>query len=473
MRCLSGIQCSFQMLNKSSSLSTSTLLYVSKHLRSDKEYKGPVAPKDIAAEIVKHLETTSLVGSTMIAPNGFINITISTETLNNGVGSIISYVDTDAATSEGDSSSTSATTVVKGPTKYVAPPSGEKLKILVDFSSPNIAKEMHVGHLRSTIIGDCLCRAMEYSGHDVMRVNHVGDWGTQFGMLISYLQDEYPDFLNNPPNISDLTAIYKASKKRFDAEPDFKERSRNNVVKLQSGDENCRTIWNVLCDISRKEFQKVYDALKVDLTEVGESFYNPMIPDTVSVLQNKEGLVVEDEGMLIIKLPHFEIPLILRKSDGGYGYDSTDMTAIRYRLQTLKRDWLVYITDSGQMGHFHMCFDVARHMDWVGDKRLNFIGFGVVCGEDGKKFKTRSSETVRLIDLLNEAKDRMTSSLEERAAEGKTSVEVCIHTPVHTLVPTVVHIYIYTSTYTLVHIYTRPWRCLMCMYSTMLCEAVW
>jgi arginyl-tRNA synthetase len=157
--------------------------------------------------------------------------------------------------------------------------------VLVDFSSPNIAKEMHVGHLRSTIIGDTICRVLEFCGHDVMRINHVGDWGTQFGMLISYLQDEYPDILTNPPNISDLTVIYKAAKKRFDEDAAFKERSRLNVVRLQSGDEGCNTVWRLLCDISRKEFQVLYDALGVKLTEVGESFYNPMIPGVIEELE--------------------------------------------------------------------------------------------------------------------------------------------------------------------------------------------
>jgi arginyl-tRNA synthetase len=247
-------------------------------------------------------------------------------------------------------------------------------------------------------------------------------------MLITYLQDAYPDFLTNPPNISDLTLIYKASKKRFDEEPLFKERARSNVVNLQSGDAGCRAIWTLLCDISRKEFQKVYDILQVDLREVGESFYNPMIPATIEELQNK-GLVVEEEGMLIIKLAHFDIPLIARKSDGGYGYDSTDLTAIRYRLSTLDRDWVIYVTDEGQANHFHMCFDVARAVGWAkaeGSRpaiRLDHVGFGVVCGDDGKRLKTRSAEgNVRLIDLLEEARSRMLAALDERSKEGKNSM---------------------------------------------------
>lgn len=253
-----------------------------------------------------------------------------------------------------------------------------------------------------------------------MRVNHVGDWGTQFGMLITYLQEKFPDILENPPNISDLTLIYKESKKRFDADDQFKETSRLNVVKLQSGDFACRAIWTLLCNISRKEFQVVYDALDVKLEEVGESFYNAMIPRTIEELV-AAGLVEDDKGMLIIKLPHFTIPLMVRKSDGGYGYDSTDMAALQYRLRDLQRDWLVYITDAGQAPHFHMCFDAGRAANWIApDRRVDHIGFGVVCGDDGKRFKTRSSETVRLIDLLNAAKDKMKESLQARADEGKS-----------------------------------------------------
>lgn len=183
--------------------------------------------------------------------------------------------------------------------------------------------------------------------------------------------------------------IYKQSKQRFDADENFKERSRQNVVNLQSGDDACRKIWTLLCDISRAEFQKVYDILGVKLKEVGESFYNPMIPDVIEELKSKK-LVTEDQGMLIIKLDTFTIPLILRKSDGGYGYDSTDMAALNYRLNIIKRDWVIVITDEGQAPHFDMCYQAAHAANWVTSKtRLDHIGFGVVCGEDGKRFKTR------------------------------------------------------------------------------------
>ncbi len=230
-------------------------------------------------------------------------------------------------------------------------------------------------------------------------------------MLITYMKEKYPDLENERPNIQDLTALYKAAKLRFDESEDFKLTSRNNVVKLQSGDEESRKIWNILCDISRAEFKIIYDALGVELTEVGESFYNPLIPGTIEELQSldlcKEDMSEGHEGMLVVQLPHFTIPLIMRKSDGGYGYDSTDMAALRYRIKEKQCKWVIYITDAGQGSHFHMCFDAGKAAGWTKDVRLDHIGFGVVCGEDGGKFKTRSGSTVRLIDLMNEARDRM------------------------------------------------------------------
>jgi arginyl-tRNA synthetase len=383
---------------------------LSKELKSVPGYTGCTAPRDVAARIIAALPDQPIVSATSAAPNGFINIQLSTETMVQSIMKVFTHM-------------------------AVMPPSMSPLKVLVDFSSPNIAKEMHVGHLRSTIIGDAVSRVFEFVGYDVMRVNHVGDWGTQFGMLITYLQELYPDILTNPPNISDLTLIYKESKRRFDADLVFKETARLNVVKLQSGDSACRAIWTLLCNISRVEFDRVYTALGVKLTEVGESFYNPMIPATIEEL-TKLGLIKTEENLKMIFLPHFTIPLIVQKSDGGYGYDSTDMTALNYRIHTLERDWLVYITDAGQATHFHMCFDAGREAGWFkkegapssssGQKnkelRVDHIGFGVVCGEDGKRFKTRSSETVRLIDLLDAAKDVMRERLEERSKEGKTTL---------------------------------------------------
>ena len=352
----------------------------------------------MGALIAANIPANELISKIQTAPSGFINITIGSKNIENSIVNI----------------------VING----CKPPKMIKKTVVVDFSSPNIAKEMHVGHLRSTIIGDSICRILEFCNHTVLRTNHVGDWGTQFGMLICYLKDEYPDVLTNTPDISDLTKIYKAAKARFDEDIDFKERSRLAVVGLQSGVPESRAIWELLCDVSRLEFQKVYDMLDVKLEEVGESFYNPFIPGVID-LCHKAGIVKTEGQMLIIMLENFTIPLIFRKSDGGYGYDSTDMAAIHYRLFEKQADWLIYITDAGQAPHFKMVFDAASAAGWIDPikkQRLDHIGFGVVCGDDGKRFKTRSSETVKLIDLLNTAKDRMKVSLKTRF-DDKASIE--------------------------------------------------
>ena len=294
---------------------------------------------------------------------------------------------------------------------------------LVDFSSPNIAKEMHVGHLRSTIIGESVCRILEFVGHKVHRVNHVGDWGTQFGMLIEYLKEEYPDFGTGTSNITDLTVFYKNAKKRFDEDPDFKLTAQLNVVKLQSGDEECLRIWKILCDVSRKEFQKVYDRLDITVYECGESFYNDKIPPVIDEFE-KAGLVkIEEGGAKCVFVDKFKVPLMLQKSDGGYGYDSTDMAALKYRIQDLKAKRIIAITDFSQGDHFKMCYSAAEKIGWVGDQvALEHIGFGTVQGDDGKRFKTRSGDTVRLVDLLDEAVGRMAASLRERIAEQRTGI---------------------------------------------------
>jgi len=294
---------------------------------------------------------------------------------------------------------------------------------VVDFSSPNIAKEMHVGHLRSTIIGESVCRILEFVGNKVHRVNHVGDWGTQFGMLIQYLKEEYPDFSQNIPNISDLTVFYKNAKQRFDDNPVFKKTAQLNVVKLQSGDEECKKIWNILCDVSRKEFQKVYDRLEINVTECGESFYNSKIPPVIKEFRKAELLSEEEGGAKLIFVEGFPSPLMLQKSDGGFGYDSTDMAALKYRLHTLKAKRIICITDKTQENHFKMCFQAANMIGWVDDnQKLEHIGFGTVNDMTGKRYKTRSGKTERLVDLLDEAVNRMKASLTERIATNMTSI---------------------------------------------------
>jgi len=300
--------------------------------------------------------------------------------------------------------------------------------VVVDFSSPNIAKEMHVGHLRSTIIGESVCRILEFCGSDVKRVNHVGDWGTQFGMLITYLKEACPDFSAQSKasdvDIGNLTQFYKKAKARFDEDADFKKTSQLNVVKLQAGDEECRAIWNTLCDISRKDFEKVYKRLDVTLEECGESFYNKKIPAVIEEFNNAGHLSVEDGGAKCVFVSNYKNPLMLQKSDGGFGYDSTDMAALKYRLQNLGACRIVYITDFSQGDHFNMCFEAAEIIGWRGAEKhkLEHIGFGTVMGLDGKRFKTRSGETVRLVDLLDEAVSRMEKSLHQRIEDEKANI---------------------------------------------------
>lgn len=280
-------------------------------------------------------------------------------------------------------------------------------RVVVDFSSPNIAKSMHVGHLRSTIQGDSICRIFEFLGYDVKRVNHVGDWGTQFGMLIQELHENFPNFLKDPPDISDLVAFYQKAKERFDADENFKKAAYENVVKLQGGDKTCLEGWKMLCDVSRKEFQKIYDYMDIKLEEVGESFYNPMLAPMVDeLIANK--IAEESEGAIVIVVAKKGNPLIIRKSDGGFLYGTTDLAAIRYRTNELKADRVVYVTDVGQELHFKQVFAAVEKAGFVkpGAPQLDHMTFGTVQDENGQKFKTRDGKAVQLADLLQEASKR-------------------------------------------------------------------
>ena len=294
--------------------------------------------------------------------------------------------------------------------------------VVVDFSSPNIAKEMHVGHLRSTIIGDAIARVLEFQGHDVRRLNHVGDWGTQFGMLIAYLKEVYPNALTQADalDIGDLVSFYKQAKIRFDDDSQFQEQARNNVVKLQSGDAETRQAWKLLCDQSRREFQKIYDRLDVDLNERGESFYNDHLPQVVQDLKDG-GLLVEDQGAQCVFLEGYQNkegkpqPLIIQKSNGGYNYATTDLAALRYRIQEDGATRIIYVVDAGQGTHFAQVFQVAQRAGWLPENvEAVHVPFGLVQGEDGKKLKTRAGETVRLKDLLDEAVNRARMDLQTR-----------------------------------------------------------
>lgn len=278
-----------------------------------------------------------------------------------------------------------------------------KQKILVDFSSPNIAKDMHVGHLRSTIIGDSTCKLYEFQGHEVHRINHIGDFGLQFGMIIEHLLEKYHDYSNCNLSIADLQKFYAESKKRFDTDEIFKSNAYQKVIQLQSGDTNIASAWNFIKDISRQAYNEIYDRLNINLIECGESFYQDKIPSLIDELETN-GMLITENGRKIINVPNYELPLTVIKSDGGFTYDTTDLAAIRYRLVNLNMDKIIYVVDNGQGLHFELIFKVAELMGWKkNNQELRHVGFGLVTGPDGKKFKSRSGDTVKLIDLLDES----------------------------------------------------------------------
>jgi len=311
-----------------------------------------------------------------------------------------------------------------------------KQKIVIDFSSPNIAKEMHVGHLRSTIIGDTLANVLTFAGHDVVRLNHIGDWGTQFGMLVEHLRDEYPAALNKETSsdvdLGDLVQLYKAAKKRFDDDDDFKARAREGVVKLQAGDAESLAAWESLCEASRKEYQKIYDTLDIQgLEERGESFYNPFLNGVVEHLE-EAGMAEESQGATAVFLEGYEnrdgtpLPMLVRKSDGGFNYATTDLAAIKHRSSMAVEDGgegakrVLYVTDAGQSQHFEMVFKAAELAGLKPDDvSLEHVPFGLVQGEDGKKFATRSGDTVKLRDLLDEAVRIAGEDMQSRLEDGQ------------------------------------------------------
>ncbi|TVR08598.1 MAG: arginine--tRNA ligase [Phormidium sp. GEM2.Bin31] len=355
-------------------------------------------PRDIAAKLIEALDVSDWCFPPEIAGPGFINLRLKPEFLESQLQQM------------------------QGSDRLGIAPTPNPETVVVDFSSPNIAKEMHVGHLRSTIIGDAIARVLEFQGHDVRRLNHVGDWGTQFGMLIAYLKEVYPNALTEADalEIGDLVSFYKQAKIRFDEDSQFQETARNNVVKLQSGDAETRQAWKLLCDQSRREFQKIYDRLDVELNERGESFYNDQLPQVVQDLKDC-GLLVEDQGAQCVFLEGYQNkegkpqPLIIQKSNGGYNYATTDLAALRYRIQEDGATRIIYVVDAGQGTHFAQVFQVAQRAGWLPETvEAVHVPFGLVQGEDGKKLKTRAGETVRLKDLLDEAVNRARVDLQTR-----------------------------------------------------------
>lgn len=370
-------------------------------------------PRELAQQVVEILrsEGNSLLDSAEVAGPGFINLFLCNDEL---LGR--------------------ANTIRENPGSLIPkPPAVEK--IVVDYSSPNLAKEMHVGHLRGTIIGDCLTRVLERQGHDVIRQNHVGDWGTQFGMLISYMQDVQNLGGDMPTQLADLETFYRAAKEKFDADDNFAARSRSSVVKLQGGDAGYLEIWKQFIDESLKHCQKIYDKLNVTLTHKdlkAESFYNDELSNIVTTLDSKQ-LLTESNGAQCVFLSEFKgkdgdpLPVIIQKSDGGYLYATTDLAAIKYRSFTMNVDRSLYVVDARQALHFQQVFSVARAADLASDQiSLEHVAYGTMMGEDGKPFKTRSGDTIKLIDLLDESISRALALVAEKNPEMDSELQKSI-----------------------------------------------
>lgn len=350
-----------------------------------------MSPRDVANKVLENVPDNEMIEKMDVAGPGFVNIFLKKSYISDQIMSLLK----------------------NGVRPPALPENPQDKKVIVDFSSPNIAKEMHVGHLRSTIIGDSVSRLLEFLGYNVLRLNHVGDWGTQFGMLIAHLQDRFPNYLEKSPPIGDLMGFYKESKKRFDEDEDFKKRAYSCVVKLQAHEKDYIKAWNLICDVSRKEFQKVYKRLDVTIQERGESFYQDRMNNVVQLLQP---VLEEDDGRKIMFGKGCPVPLTVIKSDGGFTYDTSDMAAIKQRIDEEKADRIVYVTDLGQGPHFDTIFACAKQVGWLDDKktRVQHVGFGVVLGEDKKKFKTRSGESIRLVDLLDEGLKRAAVKLNDK-----------------------------------------------------------
>ncbi|EAA4685696.1 arginine--tRNA ligase [Salmonella enterica] len=348
-----------------------------------------MAPRQLAEQVLTHLDLSGIASKVEIAGPGFINIFLEPTFLAEQVQQALA----------------SERLGVSQPTRQT---------IVVDYSAPNVAKEMHVGHLRSTIIGDAAVRTLEFLGHHVIRANHVGDWGTQFGMLIAWLEKQQQENAGDMA-LADLEGFYRDAKKHYDEDEAFAERARNYVVKLQSGDTYFREMWRKLVDITMTQNQITYDRLNVTLTRddvMGESLYNPMLPGIVADLKAK-GLAVESEGATVVFLDEFKnkegdpMGVIIQKKDGGYLYTTTDIACAKYRYETLHADRVLYYIDSRQHQHLMQAWTIVRKAGYVPDSvPLEHHMFGMMLGKDGKPFKTRAGGTVKLADLLDEALER-------------------------------------------------------------------
>ncbi|MFH9827722.1 arginine--tRNA ligase [Streptomyces bobili] len=369
--------------------------------------KAKANPRELATQVVGQVVTGDLIKDIEVSGPGFLNVTITDKAIVENLGA--RYADAD---------------------RLGVPLADAPGRTVIDYAQPNVAKEMHVGHLRSAVIGAAVTEILEFTGESVVRRHHIGDWGTQFGMLIQYL-DEHPHELDHKDAqvsgeeaMSNLDRLYKAARRLFDADEEFKTRARRRVVDLQAGDPHTLAVWQKFVDESKIYFFSVFDKLDMEIRDediVGESGYNDMLAETCRLLEEK-GVAVRSEGALCVFFDDVKgpdgnpVPLIVQKSDGGYGYAATDLSAIRDRVFQLKANSLVYVVDARQSLHFKMVFETARRAGWLnGEATAHQLAFGTVLGKDGKPFKTREGETVKLVDLLDEAVDRATAVVREKA----------------------------------------------------------
>ncbi|WP_304335538.1 arginine--tRNA ligase, partial [Conchiformibius steedae] len=357
-------------------------------------------PRELAQKVADALAGSSVIAAAEVAGPGFINLRLHPEFLAKNLFHALNHKNLNIQ----------ATT--------------HPQTVVIDYSSPNLAKEMHVGHLRSSIIGDSIARILGFLGHKVIRQNHVGDWGTQFGMLIAYLLEQQQS--NRDFQLSDLEQFYRNAKVRFDEDAAFADRARDYVVKLQSGDAEVLQWWRQFVDLSLQHAENVYQMLNLLLERsdvCGESFYNNDLQNVVNEL-SAMGLAVDDDGAKVVFLPEFKnkdgeaAAFIIQKQGGGFLYASTDLACMRYRVNQLKADRLMYVVDHRQALHFQQLFAVSRQAGWLPENvSAEFVGFGTMMGKDGKPFKTRSGDTVKLIDLLDEAVQRATDLVRSKNAD--------------------------------------------------------
>ncbi|MFF8280309.1 arginine--tRNA ligase [Streptomyces lateritius] len=380
-----------------------------------KQLKGN--PRELATKVVEGIPANDVLREIEVSGPGFLNITVTDEAI-------------------------VRTLAARAADARLGVPYAENAgTTVIDYAQPNVAKEMHVGHLRSAVIGAAMVQILEFTGEKVVRRHHIGDWGTQFGMLIQYLM-EHPHELDHKSDdevsgeeaMSNLNRLYKASRALFDSDEEFKTRARARVVDLQAGDEQTRALWQRFVDESKIYFYSVFDKLDMDIEDadvVGESGYNDMLVETCRILE-ESGVAVRSNGALCVFFDDVKgpdgnpTPLIVQKSDGGFGYAATDLSAIRDRVRNLKATTLLYVVDARQSLHFKMVFETARRAGWLNDEvKAVQLAFGTVLGKDGKPFKTREGETVRLVDLLDEAVDRATAVVGEKAEKvGLTETEI-------------------------------------------------